>query len=386
MRYESLYKELNNIGSLMEFDSGKRPVPCSSHDLWMATWCLSWDLVYTAQRQLKNQRPLYLIQDDERWLNIDHATRSYNIDHYAIFNGPPLRDWFSAHKLGVFVNGSRLGQKNSYTATAALAARLPVTAALLAARRATLKGKKRLAVYYRSHAERNKPQLILDILSELVLRRIVSIHEWNFVGISDHGPTVICTLANGSACLHIPSMLPPIEYDAFLGSCDVAISLCTSGGASWPIMDFATHGAVVITNAVSKAHMRFFEGLTSNVLTSSNLTLDNLIALVAKGIKISNALTLEQRAAAAIKASAHFPTDFCADQCFGNTLARKLRGWMDDTVDFNEIGVESIMKSFWQIDKYESLLLLFYFTLGLIISLTFLKTVKLQFKGCHISR
>ncbi|CAF4179962.1 unnamed protein product [Rotaria magnacalcarata] len=332
LRYESLSDELHNIGSILEFDSGERPVPCNPHDLWMATWCKSWDAVFAAQSQLKNFRPLYLIQDDERWLNKEQATRSYSFDHYTIFNGPPLKDWVSFHKLGVFSKGIKHGEGHSYTATAALAARVPVTAALLAARRKPYNGKKRLAVYYRSHAERNKPSMILEVLSQLLFRRVVSIQKWNIVGVSDHGPIAICTLANGTACLQIPAMLAPKEYDDFLGSCDVAISLCTSGGASWPVIDFATHGAVVVTNAVSRAHKQFFESMASTVLTTSNVTVAALLALVEKAFVISNSLTLEQRAAAANEASTHFPTSFCADECFGKTFTEKLRAWMNGIV------------------------------------------------------
>ena len=366
----------------MEFDSGERPVRCNPRDLWMATWCLSWDITYAAQRQLQNQRPLYLIQDDERWLDMNKATLSYSIEHYAIFNGLPLRDWFAAHRLGVFSNGMKRGQEHSYTATAALAARVPVTAALLEARRASFKNKKRLAVYYRKHAERNQPQVILDLLSQLVMRGVVSTNEWDFVGISDHGPLNICTLANGTACLRIPPMLAPKQYDEFLGGCDVAISLCTSGGASWPVMDFATHGAVVITNAVSKAHRQFFEDLAPTVLTTSNITVDALVILTARAINMSNILSLEQRAAAAMTASSRFPSNFCSEQCFGKSFVQKLCAWMNDTVVSEQnSSIEMAKFVFWS-DENKFFVLALYGIVSVVTIIIMLLLHKRMYRVC----
>jgi hypothetical protein len=330
--------ELEGLHLLPWHDFSTGAIPVSPNDLFMATWCHSKRKTDEMQSATNSSKiPLYIIQDDEQWLCGSEALRGYGIEHFAIFNGPPLAYWFQSKGMGVYdpKYAPEYASTHSHRALAALRATAFPTNARLDELRKPLT-KKRLGVYYRQHAARNMHTTIDQLIRKAVLDNLLPVNDWEFVGISDHGPFPVCgsqlTAPDGdtrqldqSVCLQVQPYMRAQEYDDYLNTIDVAISLCSSGGASWPIMDFALHGAVTVTNGVSTEHAKFFSELNPLILVANTTEFTALYQQLERAVKLNAALTLAERSIAMWRMSIKFPESFCSEGCFGETLYRKIR-------------------------------------------------------------
>jgi hypothetical protein len=333
--WEAGSSDLTGLRDMHWHDFSTGAIPVSPNDLFMATWCHSKRKTDEMQSATNSSKiPLYIVQDDEQWLCGGEAVRGYGIEHFAIFNGPPLAYWFQTAHMGVY-DGKYDPDSHSHIALAALrAGAFPTNARLEELRRPVTK--KRLGVYYRQHSPRNMYTTIEQMIRRGVLENLLPVSEWDFVGISDHGPFPVCgdqitappgdgrTLPS-SVCLQVQPYMRAQDYDDYLHTIDVAISLCSSGGASWPIMDFALHGAVTVTNGVSAAHEEFFRGLSPLILVSNTTEFTSLYAQFELAVERNRDLTPADRSIAMWRMTVKFPDSFCSEGCFGESLYRKIR-------------------------------------------------------------
>jgi hypothetical protein len=208
-----------------------------------------WDLHVAAEIASLTDRPLpYLLAQEYEPVFYDNSSvravceSRFAIPHYPIINSAILERYFRDRSIGVFSPNAKLNKR--YSVFNHKVNRLPSGTV------ASMKGRteRLLALYARpeGHAARNLFEIAL-----LALRGACEAHEfgpeWRFLGLGALSDLQPINLGGGHS-LHLEQKLSEEDYVKRMSTLDIGISLMFAPHPSVVPFEFATTGALVITN------------------------------------------------------------------------------------------------------------------------------------------
>ena len=241
------------------------PLPIGPRDMFLAT---HWS---TAQ-QVKAQLPLmavkrffYLIQDFDPGLyawssNYALALETYELDHIGVINQHQLYDYLLAQHAGRyadpgFARGSLVFEPAIDRAVFHPPAE-PRTG-----------GKRRLLFYARPTNPRNMLGLGLNALRAAVADPAFQHAEWEFLAIGGRGGVPQMELGRGRRLIP-ESWVDYAGYGRLLREADILLSPMLSPHTSYPVLEMAASGGIVVTNSFATKTRQKLEALSANIIAA----------------------------------------------------------------------------------------------------------------------
>lgn len=227
-----------------------------------------WDLPLCARLASHTQHlPLFLAQEYEPVFYDNGSHRAmceslYRIPHFAIINSAILRDYFAARGLGPFSDPAESARPRRHVVFEHRIMRLPQQTAESMANRAT----RTLVLYARpeAHAARNVIEIAI-----LALRRLCSLPffgpEWRFLGLGALSSLPPIELGNGHD-LVLKEKESEEDYQRTCAAMDVGISLMYAPHPSVIPFEFATTGALVVTNTYENRSAEKLQAICGNIV------------------------------------------------------------------------------------------------------------------------
>jgi hypothetical protein len=236
-------------------------------DLFMAYTV--WDLQACAQLAAltDHKKPLLLAQEYEPIFYDNGAQRAlceacYAIPHYPIINTNFLLTYLRSERIGIFQAAASPVAVRDFTVFEHKINRLPLqNAASMKARENRV-----MAVYARpeAHAARNLFEIVLLALQELCGRGAFG-PEWSFVGLGALTKMPPISLGGGHE-LRLAQKMSEDEYRQTMSAMDIGISLMYAPHPSVVPFEFATTGAMVVTNTYSNRCADMLRDISGNIV------------------------------------------------------------------------------------------------------------------------
>jgi len=171
--------------------------------------------------------------------------------------------------------------------------------------------KKQFAFYARPGHPRNLYEFGVDLIRKAVDLGVINLLDWDIIFVGCNSTHI--AFNDGRYQPKVYNDLSWEDYATLAGSVDLALCLMYTPHPSYPPMDFAASGAVVVTNRYGvKTDLSSYSG---NILCG-DLTIDSMLDTVANGIQL--ALDEEERTSRFV--SSKLSTDW--RQSFADTLSR----------------------------------------------------------------
>lgn len=246
-----------------------------------------WDLYAAADMRAiaPEVRVVLLAQEYEPIFYDNNSARAlveqaYNIDHHALINSRFLRRYFERHRVGVFAHDEPPVEGRDY---------LVFEHRINLLKRQTAQQMRerpeRILVTYarpESHAARNMFEILV-----LALRRLCAEGafgpEWHFIGLGALSELEPVELGGG----HVLSIHPKMseeEYTRYVGSMDIGVSLMYAPHPSVVPFEFATTGALVVTNTFENRSAAQLAEVCANIIAGPP-TVDGLVASLREAIR-----------------------------------------------------------------------------------------------------
>ncbi|MCQ8242165.1 hypothetical protein [Rhizosaccharibacter radicis] len=231
-----------------------------------------WDL-YAADAIRKvatGIRVVLLAQEFEPIFYDNNAARAlveqaYNLPHVALINSGFLRDYLRKHEVGVFAPGRAGRHGVDHLVFEHKINILPrQTAAQMRAR-----SERVLVTYARpeGHAARNMFEILV-----LALRRVCAEGlfgpEWHFVGLGSLSDLPPVDLGGGHMLTLHPKMTEE-EYIRYVTTMDIGVSLMYAPHPSVVPFEFATTGAMVVTNTYENRSAEQLAAVCANIIAGA---------------------------------------------------------------------------------------------------------------------
>lgn len=285
----------------------------------------TWDALVAAPLAALTDEPriLALVQEYEPLFS-DHSAlyalsaSGLDVPSYPIFNSAILRDYFRMRRLGIFGRAGRPAEGADYGVFEHVINVLPrQELADVSAR-----GERVLAFYARpeTHASRN-----LYEIAELALRRLCTAgafdRRWRFFGLGCLADLPAIDLGGGHR-LEFVKKMPEADYVGFMQTLDIGLSLMYAPHPSLMPYEFATTGALVVTNTFENRTRRYFERISRNFVPC-----DPTIEGVSKAIReaLGRVEDFPTRLANAYRPQARDWTQTFDDRFLDRTVGRLLR-------------------------------------------------------------
>ena len=229
----------------------------------------SWDVIFASPLAKLTDEPrvVSLVQEYEPIFHDYGAVRAvsdwaFQLPSYPLFNSAALRDFFAAEDLGLFRIKAHAQVGEDYAVFEHVVNRLPGQSAGDMRARAT----RQCAIYARpeGHAARNLYELVELALKELCAAGRFDA-RWSFTGLGCLAPTPPVELGGGHRLQFHPKMGEE-AYGKLIRSLDLGISLMYAPHPSVMPFEFATTGAMVVTNTFSNRSPAWFEGVSRNIV------------------------------------------------------------------------------------------------------------------------
>ena len=279
-RIRAAFADLPVVG-LGDFTAGT----IGSTDLFIAY--AVWDLRACAQLAATtvNKTPILLAQEYEPIFHDNGAQRvlcesCYRIPHFPIINSRFLLAYLEKQRLGLFAMTPSAAPGRDYAVFEHKINLLPTqTEKSMATRKERV-----LAVYARpeAHAGRNLFEMVLIALQDLCAAGTFS-PEWSFIGVGALSKIAPVPLGGGHE-LVLRQKLPEDEYRQMMGAMDIGISMMYAPHPSVMPFEFATTGALVVTNTYDNRTDAQLRGICSNIVPCE-LTIDSLIAAIEEAVR-----------------------------------------------------------------------------------------------------
>jgi hypothetical protein len=227
-------------------------------DVLLATW---WPTAHLANAALAHVRApafLYLVQDYETAFypassKAALAEATYGMPMRPIVNHPFLEAFLRERRIG------RFGDTDLAVATF-----MPsVDRAVFAPRHdAASSGSRRLVFYARPRNPRNLFEIGLRALREAVRRGVFDDDDWSFVAVGQELPSLPLSAR------HVLVGSPWLSYGAYgelLGTSDILLSLMLSPHPSYPPLEMAAAGGLVVTNAYGPKTAEALAAISSSI-------------------------------------------------------------------------------------------------------------------------
>ncbi len=211
--------------------AGGHDVPTASNDLFLTT---SWWTTWSARQSLPRARIAYLLQEDERMFY------PFGDDHLR------CTETLSDPGLLYLVNSALLLEHLRHEGLAPGATAFePSFPERVYHPAPAAPGKRRFFFYARPHNVRNLYWRGLEALCAAIEGGVLDPAEWEF-HFAGHGAGPL-SLPRGARA-HFPGPMAWTEYAAFVRQMDLGLSLMYTPHPSYPPLDLAASGAVVVTN------------------------------------------------------------------------------------------------------------------------------------------
>jgi WsaF, C-terminal domain/WsaF, N-terminal domain len=263
--YEGLGDGLERIEVV--FAADRAPVRFNPGDALIATHWTVAHIARQAAAELRGQRFLYLIQEYEPFI-FPHgsaaalARQSYDLPHRALFSTALLRDYFAAHRIGVFAAGEEEGRRRSAVFDNAITPVGPVSEEEL--RR---EGPRRLLFYARpeEHAQRNLFELGAMALDLAAVSGCLE--GWELIGIGavERGTQALVLPRSGARVRMVPRS-SQAEYARLLGGCDVGLALMYTPHPSLVPIEMAAAGLSTVTNTFENKDADALKAISQNLI------------------------------------------------------------------------------------------------------------------------
>jgi len=218
--------------------SEKDEVDVSSEDIFLTT---SWWTTKSVLQSLDASQIIYLLQEDERMFypyNDDHLMCTevlrnnrlkYVINTQLLYDHFVSEGFLNIRENGIWFEPS-FNPKSLYIDNS----------------RVTKKVKKSFFFYARPNHPRNLFYLGLEVIAKAVEKKIIDINEWDIYFVGGDIPQIsICTN-------YYPIIVPNMDWEnycTFVRKMDLGFCLMYTPHPSYPPLDLAACGAVVVTNS-----------------------------------------------------------------------------------------------------------------------------------------
>ena len=253
----------------IEFARASREIPLSvrPNDIFVATW---WPTAHVANAALSMTRAsefIYLVQDFEPgfypW-STDYALalESYDFPARVVFNESLLATHFRASGIGVFADP---GRERKWISFEPAVDRTLFKRASSGGSNAAGRPRRRLAFYARPKRKRNCFELGLRALRLAAQEGLFHPDEWEIVSFGARIPEF--HLSPRQIMRRAPWM-SYADYARYLGETDILLSLMLSPHTSYPPLEMATAGGVVVTNTFGVKTEAALQAVSPRILAS----------------------------------------------------------------------------------------------------------------------
>jgi hypothetical protein len=219
------------------------PLAIGRNDVFVAThWTTAQQVKYRL-REMNRKRFVYLIQDFEpgfhQWSN-DYALslETYELDFLPVFNEQLLADYFAQAAVGRFADPD--------FARASLVFEPAVDRSVFSPAAQPHSGRRRLLFYARPTNQRNLFGLGLHALRSVASHPAFA--DWEFQAIGSRGSLPDLELGDGRMLRNAP-WLDYAGYADLLRNADILLCLMLSPHTSYPVLEMAACGGLVVTNS-----------------------------------------------------------------------------------------------------------------------------------------
>lgn len=149
-------------------------------------------------------------------------------------------------------------------------------------RKKAIGGKRKFFFYARPNNPRNLFYLGAEVIEQAITQQVLDLDQWEICLVGKNIPNV--TFGNG----HVPTKmesLPWSSYADFAGTVDIGLSLMYTPHPSYPPLDLAASGAVVVTNRF--ANKRDLSGYSPNLICA-DLDKDSLVEAIREAVTIAS--------------------------------------------------------------------------------------------------
>ena len=238
------------------------PLAIGARDLFMATaWWTAQQAKY-AVRQTQHSRFVYLIQDYEPLLHPAStqqalATETYSLDHLPVVNSRWLHEFLVRERIGRFADPAFVERSLVFQPAVDRTLFFPESDRPIRARR-------RLLFYARpTNGVRNLFELGVAALEKAVNDGTLDPERWEFVGMGESFPAV--PLGRGATLVPAP-WLDLAEYAQQMRDSDILLSLMLSPHPSYPPLEMAACGGLVVTTAFANKTSEALAELSANII------------------------------------------------------------------------------------------------------------------------
>ena len=234
----------------------------------------SWWTTAAAMASVAHESVLYLLQEDERMfypydderLRCAQVLESTSIRY--VVNTRLLYD----HLVG---SGMEHLQKTGMWFEPAF------PASVFHPRPRAVTGKRRFLFYARPNNVRNLFYFGVDVIEQAVRRSVLDLEDWDIVLVGKDIPAI--TFGDG----YVPEKHENLawqRYAELIGSVDLGLCLMYTPHPSYPPLDLAASGAVVVTNRCG--NKRDLSGLSRNIVLG-NLERESMLEAMAEGVRLA---------------------------------------------------------------------------------------------------
>ncbi|MFC7690677.1 hypothetical protein ACFQY5_14945 [Paeniroseomonas aquatica] len=210
-------------------------LPMGDNDLLLTT---SWWTTWAARNVAPPQRILYLLQEDERMF---YPVGDEQLRCQEVMQDESLR--FIVNTQALHDHLVQQGMRGVIAGGMAFEPAFPDSIYHAAERPA--EGRRRFFFYARPHHARNLFLRGLEAVTAAIERGVLRPEDWEFHFVGANLPPL---LLPGNVQPQVAQNLPWTEYAALVRSIDVGLSLMQTPHPSYPPLDLAASGAVVVTN------------------------------------------------------------------------------------------------------------------------------------------
>jgi hypothetical protein len=259
-------------------------------DVLLATWWPTAHIANAALEVVRAREFLYLVQDFEPgfypW-STKHALASatYAMPMRAIVNEPLLLEHLRVERAGRFASIDPGGGVVSFMPA--------VDRALFVPRRSPPNGRHRLVFYARPRNPRNLFELGLRALRVAIQEGVFDRGDWEFRAI---GQELVDLPLGDSAVLRASPWLAYGDYARVLGEADLLLSLMLSPHTSYPPLEMAVAGGLVVTNTFGVKTAEAIAGI-SPAIRAAAPDVTSLVAAIRDAVR---SIEQDARPAAAV--------------------------------------------------------------------------------------
>jgi hypothetical protein len=262
-----------------------QPLAIGRNDVFMAThWTTAQQVKYRLA-DMNIRKFVYLIQDFEpgfhQWSNnYALSLETYELDFLAVFNEQLLRDYFAQAAVGRFADPAFVQSSLVFEPAVDRTVFFPAAQART--------GRRRLLFYARPSNHRNLFGLGLHALRSIVAHPVFAYGDWEFQAIGSRGSLPDLELGQGRTMRSVP-WFDYAGYADLLRSADILLCLMMSPHTSYPVLEMAACGGLVVTNSFACKTPARLQQISPNIIAARPTIEGIAAALVDAATRVADA-------------------------------------------------------------------------------------------------